>query len=145
MYAVLRVKCPLFLTPFGQYRNVPIHFPKNPLYEFPRKFNQWESRYCVGTDRQILHERNRLFYARAQQLAKVPSNVSLAILQILTATIFTSTVACYDVTFETDVCFKFRYRRPWKVTVRTTVKESTEGRTAEKFSTVSSQSSRPTL
>ena len=65
------------------------------------------------TDRQILYERNRLFfYARAQQLAKVPGKVSLAILQNRTAMTSTYTVACYDVTFETAVCFKFRYCRP---------------------------------
>jgi len=52
------------------------------------------------------------FYARAQKLVKVPSNFSLVILQSLTAMTLTYTVACYDVTFEAAVCFKFRYCRP---------------------------------
>jgi len=68
------------------------------------------------------------FYARAQQLAKEPNNVSLAILHSLTAMTLTYTFACYDVTFESAVCLKFLYCRPWMVTVRTNIKKNTEHR-----------------
>jgi hypothetical protein len=60
-------------------------FLKIPSTKFREKFNHWESRYCVGTDRQTDKYYTSLigffFYALVQQLAKVPSNVSLAILQ----------------------------------------------------------------
>lgn len=62
MYAGLHVKFPLFLTAFAPNRNVLILFPKKiPSTKFRETFNHWESRYCVGTDRQTdIMERNKL-------------------------------------------------------------------------------------